>query len=103
MPSPLGQVSIYDVSRGSNIELVGRLFAHDSLGNPICLGSAPAHNSTHEAVAIFGDTTGAVAVLHGGQFALPARMMLDTADRKDFRVLHRAHTDWVTRVRLQSE
>ena len=96
-------MSIYDVSRGSNIELVGRLFAHDSLGNPICMGSASAHKSTHEAVAIFGDTTGAVAVLHGGQFELPARMMLDTADHKDFRVLHRAHTDWVTQVRPHSE
>ncbi len=35
------QLSFYDVHRGSNVELVGRLMAHESLGSPNCLCEPP--------------------------------------------------------------
>ncbi len=47
---------------------------------------------------VFGDTSGAVVFLHDSPPTLPARGMLDSADRKDFHILHRGHRDWVTQA-----
>ena len=98
MLAALLQISFYEPTRQGSLELTARLYAGGSLGVPLCLGLSPSKRHSSDANVVFGDSSGAVVMLQPGPFALPAREMWDTPDRKDYALVHRSHKDWVTQA-----
>lgn len=88
-------VSFYEGTRSGGFELCGRVFTCGDMGTPNCMTVF-----TEEGVErlLYGDTDGAVVMLQAGPSELPARDLVSTDVHKDYVYLHRAHSDWVTRL-----
>lgn len=101
-PCWYGQISFYDVSRGS-YDLSGRFMASGAMGVPMCVGTMNYGYDDHgEGVEhiVYGDDVGAVMLLKHTPKSLPARDLQPAEDAGDLLYIHKVGLAKPTAVAL---